>query len=138
MLSPVRIEADLRWRVCLGFATLSFVGAFAWVILNAIHAVGIELTGPMPSGYALRFASTVAHAILGGLAAVAYVIAYALLIRRSALFLPLYAAASACRFFFWLTQISDTNFPVNIGFLMLAADLAVMFTASKWYSKTLR
>lgn len=138
MLSHVRIQADLRWRLCLGFATFSFVGAFAWVILNATHALGFDLTGPMPSGYALRFASTAMHGVIGSLAAVVYVFAYALLLRRSALFLPIYATASACRFVFWLSQISDVNFPVNVGFVMLAADLAVMFTASKWYLRTLR
>lgn len=138
MLSHVRIEAGTRWRVCLGIASFSLVGAFAWVILNATHALGIDLTGPMPSGYALRFASTAAHGILGTLAAVVYVIAYVLLFRRSALFLPVYATASACRFVFWLSQISDVNFPANIGFVMLAADLAVMLTASKWYLESRR
>ncbi|WP_412546431.1 hypothetical protein [Maricaulis sp. MIT060901] len=138
MLSHVRIEADLRWRMCLGFATFSFAGAFAWGIPNATHALGIELTGPMPSGYALRFASTAAHGILGTLAAVVYVIAYVPLLCRSALFLPVYATASASRFVFWLSQISDVNFPVNIGFFMMAVDLAVIFTASKWYLRTLR
>lgn len=138
MFSQVSIPNDARWRFCIALASVTFVGSLVWLVSNLGGFADLGLFGAKPAGFATRFASSAMHGVLGGLAALLYMVSFVLLLRRAVLFLPLYITASGCRFFYWLSQIQIVEFPAVVGFFMLAADLAVIGTASKWYLKTPR
>jgi hypothetical protein len=138
VFSQVSIPNDARWRFCIGLASVTFVGSLVWLASNLGGIADLGLFGAKPSGFAMRFASSAMHGLLGGLAVLLYMVSFVLLLRRATLFLPLYMTASGCRFFYWLSQVQIVEFPAVVGFFMLAADLAVIGNAGKWYLETRR
>ena len=129
-----RIQKKAVWLGVWALASLPPLNGLFWAFVNFVSQRPELRDGPIGQALPVMFKADTEMVVVGLFVLTSYLVANVMLALRLRTFLIPYVMASIARTALWGSQIFNYDFPMSIGYVMLAVDGIVILFGSRWYA----